>query len=300
MTERQRVAAIVGPTATGKSEIAVSVAEELGAEIVSIDSMQAYRGLDAGTAKPSADLRRRVPHHLLDAFEPDHEVTVAEFQEDARALIEEIARRGRLPLLVGGSGLYFRAVVDDLDFPPRSPEVRAALEDEVEELGPAALHERLRQIDPEAAAKMEPGNIRRIVRALEVIELTGRPFSLNTKWDRYESRYDLRIAGLRLPRDRLYERIAARVDEMLAAGLIDEAGSLEESGLSRTARQALGYRQVLDAAPDAPEEEIRDEIIRATKRFARRQESWFGADPRVQWFDADQADLMRLVQIFRG
>ena len=291
MGERPRVTAIVGPTATGKSEVAVEVAEALGAEIVSIDSMQAYRDLDAGTAKPSAELRRRVPHHLLDVFEPAHEVTVAEFQERARTAIAEVTERGRLPLLVGGSGLYFRAVVDDLDFPPRSAEVRAALEEEAEELGPESLHERLRQLDPQAAAKMEPGNTRRIVRALEVIELTGRPFSENATWDRYDSRYDLRVAGLRLSRQRLYERIAARVEEMLAAGLIAEAKELDARGLSRSARQALGYGQVFDAAADATQDEIRAEIVRATKRFARRQESWFSSDPRVKWFDAEDLTL---------
>lgn len=301
MVERSRVVAIVGPTATGKSEIAAAVAESLGAEIVSIDSMQAYRDLDAGTAKPSSELRARVPHHMLDVFEPHHEVTVAEFQERARAAVADITRRARLPLLVGGSGLYFRAVVDDLDFAPRSTEVRAALEDEAEELGPEVLHERLRDADPEAAVKIEPGNTRRIVRALEVIELTGRPFSENVTWDRYESRYDLKIAGLRLARERLYERIAQRVDDMLASGLSEEARKLAVRGLSRSARQALGYRQVLDAATDATEEEIRDEIVRATKRFARRQESWFRADPRVQWFDAEHHEVgADLVRFFRS
>ena len=286
MPASRRVAAIVGPTAVGKSEVAVAVAERLGAEIVSVDSMQAYRGLDAGTAKPPPHLRARVPHHLVDVFDPAHEVTVAEFQDHARGAIAEITDRGRLPLLVGGSGLYFRAVVDDLDFPPSEPAVRASLEEEAEQVGPERLYERLRTLDPPAARRMEPGNTRRIVRALEVIALTGRPFSDNDAWERYESRYELVVAGLELPRDVLYERIADRVDGMLAAGLIEETRALAKRGLGRTARQALGYRQILDAAADATRQQIRDDIVRATKRFARRQESWFRADPRARWFDA--------------
>ena len=292
MTDKVRVAAIVGPTAVGKTSLAVTAAERLNCEIVSIDSMQAYRKMDAGTAKPPKDLRARVPHHLIDVFDPAHEVTVADFQDLARAAIDDIWSRGRLPLLVGGSGLYFRAVVDDLVFPPRSEEVRASLEDEADELGPEALHERLRVVDPLAAGRMEPNNTRRIIRALEVIELTGRKFSDNVTWESYESRYDLKVAGLRLPRDELYRRISERVAAMLGAGLVNEARAVADEGLSRTARQALGYRQVLEAPLGAREEEIAEAIVRATKRYARRQESWFKSDPRVVWFDAQSADLV--------
>ena len=292
MADKTRVAAIVGPTAAGKTELAVEVAELLGAEIVSIDSMQAYRHMDAGTAKPSQDQRTRVPHHLIDVFEPSHEVSVAEFQALAREAIDDIATRGRLPLLVGGSGLYFRAVVDDLVFPPRSDEIRSSLEDEADELGPEVLHERLREADPAAAARMEPTNTRRIIRALEVIELTGRKFSDNVSWETYESRYDLRVAGLRLPRTELYQRISDRAAAMLGAGLVREALDLGDDGLSRTAGQALGYRQVLDAPIGTPEQTIHEAIVRATKRFARRQESWFKSDPRVRWFDAPSADVV--------
>ena len=283
---------MVGPTAVGKTVTSLTVAERLGAEIVSVDSMQIYRGMDIGTAKASTTDRERVPHHLLDLFEPSRDVSVAEFQELARAAIEDIAARGCLPLLVGGSGLYFRAVVDDLEFPPREPSVRRALEDEAESLGPEVLHERLTELDPQAAARMEPTNTRRIVRALEVIELTGRPFSENVSWERFESRYELKVVGIARPREVLYERIAERVDSMLESGLIEETRALQEKGMSRTARQALGYRQILEAEPGTSREQIRDEIVRVTKRFARRQESWFKSDPRVVWFAADDPDLV--------
>lgn len=296
-----RVAAIVGPTAVGKTELSLQLAEELDAEIVSVDSMQVYRGMDIGTAKPDAGAQERAPHHLLDLFEPNHDVTVSEFQERGRAAIADISSRGKLPLLVGGSGLYYRAIVDDLSFPPRDAEIRRRLEGEAEELGASALHERLQELDPKAAAKIEPENSRRTVRALEVIEVTGRPFSENVTWETYESVYDLKVVGLTRPRDELYERIAARVDDMLEKGLVDEVRDVEERGMGRTARQALGYRQVLEY----PAEEVRDQIVAATKRFARRQESWFRADPRVEWFDLSQpgaveavkARLVGLVQI---
>ena len=294
-----KVAAIVGPTAAGKSEAAVDVARLMGAEIVSVDSMQIYRGMDAGTAKPSPEMRALVPHHLVDVVEPSHGLTVAEFQRLARAAVEDVAARGRLPLLVGGSGLYFRAVVDDLSFPPRSPGVRRALEAEAEELGPEVLHERLAELDPAAAARIEPANERRIVRALEVIEVTGRPFSENAVWDRFESIYELAVAGVAVERARLYERIERRVEDMLRAGLVGEVRSLADGGLGLTGSQALGYKQVL-AAPDASEAELREHIVRATKRFARRQESWFRADPRVEWFEAGPSLVGRLVAYFRA
>lgn len=281
---KTKVAAIVGPTAVGKTEVSLEVAERLDAEIVSVDSMQIYRGMDVGTAKADARQRARAPHHLLDLLDPSHPLTVSQYQELGRAAIEDIAGRGRLPLLVGGSGLYFRSIVDELSFPPRSEEVRMRLEDEAGELGPAALYARLQEVDPGAARKIEPGNVRRTVRALEVIEVTGRPFSDNVTWDAYESIFSLAVAGLRRDRSELYERVAARVDAMLDEGLVEEARALAE-GMGTTARQALGYRQILDA-PGAPPQEVRDAIVRATKRFARRQESWFASDPRVCWFDA--------------
>lgn len=296
-----KVGAIVGPTAVGKTEAAMEVAERIGAEIVSVDSMQIYKGMNIGTATPPPEVTDRVPHHLLDLFEPEHEVTVQEFQTLARAAVELVSGRGRVPLLVGGSGLYFRAVVDDLRFPPRSAEVRAGLEDEIEIEGAPALYERLRKVDPGAAARIDPHNARRIVRALEVIELTGRPFSENDSWDRYESIYDLSVAGLTRARSDLFDRIEARVAAMFDQGLLEEVESLKDAGMSATARQALGYKQVIDAPPGAARRLITNEIVKASKRFARRQESWFRADPRVVWFDAAEADFgERLVAHFRG
>jgi tRNA dimethylallyltransferase len=295
--ERARVGALVGPTAVGKTGVGVDVARKLGAEIISIDSMQIYRGMDVGTAKPDQDVRNDIPHHLLDLRSSEHTLTVAEFQELARAAIEDVTVRGGLPLLVGGSGLYFRAVVDDLSFPPQSSDVRKALELEADEVGAEALHARLTQLDETAASKIEPKNVRRTVRALEVIAVTGRPFSENAAaWDGYESVYQLAVAGLRRPRSELYARIAERVDTMLAQGLVGEVEALRDS-LGSTARQALGYKQILDR-PDASPDELRDEIVRATKRFARRQESWFAADPRVTWFEAGAPDVASTLASF--
>ncbi|MDP9225655.1 MAG: tRNA (adenosine(37)-N6)-dimethylallyltransferase MiaA [Actinomycetota bacterium] len=294
-----RVAALVGPTAAGKTRASLSLAPLIGAEIVSLDSMQVYRGMDVGTAKPTVAMRAAVPHHLLDLFEPSHELSVAEFQSLGRSAIGEVTARGNRPLLVGGSGLYVRSVVDDLRFPPHSPEVRRGLDTEIEQQGTQALYARLIELDPTAAQRIEPGNSRRIVRALEVIEVTGRPFSENYSWERFESLYDLSIAGITLPRDQLYAGIEKRVDAMLKDGLLEEVRRLEAAGMGRTSRHALGYRQVLDAAPGTSVQQIRDEIVAATKRFARRQESWFRADPRVVWFDAaDRALIERLAGFF--
>jgi tRNA dimethylallyltransferase len=294
MTDRIRVAAIVGPTAAGKSALALEVAEQLNAEIVSIDSMQLYRGMDIGTDKPTPEMLARVPHHLVDVKDPSEDVTVAEFQQLAREAIEKIAQRGIYPLLVGGSGLYFRAVVDDLKFPPRDSEIRLRLEEEVDALGAEALHMRLQELDQIAADRIEPSNARRTVRALEVIEITGRPFSENTEWDSYENVYDLRAVGVTRGREELYLRIEKRVERMITRGLVDEAKRVAADGLSRTARMALGYRQILDE-PDAGNEQLQAEIVRVTKRFARRQDSWFRADPRIHWVDATAADCVTQV-----
>ena len=293
------VGAIVGPTAVGKSELAVEVAERVDAEIVSVDSMQIYREMDAGTAKPGPHLTARVKHHLIDEVDATHPLTVAEYQRLGRAAIDRIAESGRLPLLVGGSGLYLRAIVDDLAFPPQAPDVRARLEDEAERLGAEHLHARLAELDPDAAGSIAPSNGRRTVRALEVIAITGRPFSATARaWRSYDSRYRLAIVGLTLDRQILFRRIAKRVNRMLDAGLIEEARRLSARGLSRSARQALGYRQVIEAPEDATREQIGNEIVRATKRFARRQESWFKADPRVQWFDAGSPSLVDEVAVY--
>jgi tRNA dimethylallyltransferase len=277
------VIAVVGPTAAGKSDLAVELALRLRGEVINADSMQLYRGMDVGTAKLTEDERRGVPHHLLDLWDVTEAASVAEYQRAARAAIAGIRGRGRVPLLVGGSGLYVRAVVDDLDFPGTDPELRARLEAELAEAGPRALHARLAERDAAAAASILPGNGRRIVRALEVIEMTGRPFAASMPGYAAEGSPQL---GLTVPRAELDERIAARVERMWRAGLVEEVRALEARGLraGRTASRALGYSQVLRfLAGEWSEDRAREETIRATRRFARRQESWFRRDPRVRW-----------------
>jgi tRNA dimethylallyltransferase len=291
------VLAIVGPTAAGKSRVAIEAAEQLGAEVVSIDSTMVYRGMDIGTDKPDASDLARVPHHLVDIVDPSHTMTVAEFQQTARAAIAGILERGRTPLLVGGSGLYFRAVVDPLEFPGTEPVVRTRLEAEAEAEGAEALFGRLAALDPEAAARMEPANVRRTIRALEVIELTGRLFSsFRTGWDGQQSIYDLTVTGLTHPRAELDRRIDARVESQIERGLVDEVRRLVEQGFraSLTSVQALGYAQVLAHLDgEVTLEEAVAENKRRTRRYARRQLSWFRADRRVEWFEGDEAAVLR-------
>ncbi|ARQ68134.1 tRNA (adenosine(37)-N6)-dimethylallyltransferase MiaA [Streptomyces marincola] len=281
------VLAVVGPTAAGKSDLGVALAAGLGGEVVNADSMQLYRGMDIGTAKLTPAERRGVPHHLLDVWEVTRPASVAEYQTLARERVDRLLAAGRTPVLVGGSGLYVSAALDALEFPGTDPEVRARLEAELAERGSAALHTRLAAVDPPAAAAILPSNGRRVVRALEVVEITGRPFTarLPGAEGQREVYRTLRI-GVGVERPELDERIAARVDRMWRAGLVDEVRALERVGLreGRTASRALGYQQVLAAlAGEATEGEAREETIRATRRFARRQESWFRRDPRVRW-----------------
>jgi tRNA dimethylallyltransferase len=282
-----RLVALVGPTATGKSALAVELAGWLGGEVVNADSMQLYRGMDVGTAKPTGVERRGIPHHVLDVWEVTERASVAEYQRLARAAVEDVLSRSRVPLLVGGSGLYVRAVVDELDFPGTDPELRARLEAELTAHGAPALHTRLSDVDPVAAAGILPSNGRRLVRALEVVELTGRPFAatLPTPAVRYDT------VQIGLDRADLDQRVRARVDRMWAAGLVAEVHALEGRGLrdGPTASRALGYQQVL-ALGDT--DRARAETVRATRRFVRRQRSWFRRDPRVHWLDAGAPDLV--------
>ncbi|MFB6769930.1 tRNA (adenosine(37)-N6)-dimethylallyltransferase MiaA [Streptomyces sp. NPDC056337] len=293
-----RVIAVVGPTAAGKSDLGVFLAQRLGGEVVNADSMQLYRGMDIGTAKLTPGERGGVPHHLLDIWDVTVAASVAEYQRLARERIDALLAEGRWPVLVGGSGLYVRGAVDNLEFPGTDPEVRARLEEELAELGSGVLHTRLAAADPEAARAILPGNGRRIVRALEVIEITGRPFTANLPG--HDSVYDTVQIGVDVARPELDERIARRVDRMWEAGLVEEARALEARGLreGRTASRALGYQQVLTAlAGDCTLDEARAETVRATKRFARRQDSWFRRDPRVHWLSggvADRTELPRL------
>lgn len=276
--------AVVGPTAAGKSDLGVGLALRLGGEVVNADSMQLYRGMDIGTAKLTPAERRGVPHHLLDVWDVTEAASVAEYQRLARAEIDRLLAAGRTPVLVGGSGLYVRGALDALEFPGTDPAVRARLEGELAESGPGALHARLAVADPGAARAILPGNGRRIVRALEVIEITGRPFTASLPGP--EPVYDTVQIGVDVGRPELDARIAARVDRMWEDGLVAEVRGLEAAGLreGRTASRALGYQQVLaHLAGECTEEQARDDTVRATKRFARRQDSWFRRDPRVHW-----------------
>lgn len=304
--------ALVGPTASGKSALAMAMAEALGdVEIVSVDSMQVYRGLDIGTAKPTCEERARVAHHLVDVADPWEEWSVARFQAEARAAIAGIERRGRRALLVGGTGLYVRAVVDDLRFPGEDPEIRARLEAQAAAPdGPTRLHAVLAARDPVAAARIEPRNTRRIVRALEVIELTGQPFSATGVGLAHygPTVVPVRLVGLDLPPAVLDERIRARVDAMYAAGLLDEVRALTARGrppLSRTAAQAIGYREAR-AVLDGTQPSIaaaREATVVRTRQFARRQIRWFRRDPRITWLDTGrnpEALLPALLECCRG
>lgn len=293
-----RVIAVVGPTAAGKSDLGVFLAQRLGGEVVNADSMQLYRGMDIGTAKLTPEERGGIPHHLLDIWDVTVTASVAEYQRLARARIDALLAEGSWPILVGGSGLYVRGAVDNLEFPGTDPEVRARLEEELTLRGSGALHARLAMADPEAAHAILPSNGRRIVRALEVIEITGKPFTANLPG--HDSVYDTLQIGVDVARPELDERIARRVDRMWEAGLVDEVRALEAQGLreGRTAARALGYQQVLAAlAGECDEQEARAETVRATKRFARRQDSWFRRDPRVHWLSGAAADLTELPQL---
>lgn len=283
------VIAVVGATAAGKSELAIRLALKLDGEIVNADSMQLYRGMDIGTGKVPEAERAGVPHHLLDIWDVTETASVSEYQKLARQVIGEIHGRGRTPILVGGSGLYVRAAVDDLEFPGTDPEVRRRLEAELAAAGPAALHVRLGRADPAAAAAILASNGRRIVRALEVIELSGRPFTATLP--AYRSVLPTAQLGLAVTRPVLDQRIAARVGQMWRDGLVEEVSGLVKAGLreGRTASRALGYSHVLrllDGEWTRAEAEAR--MTADTRRFARRQESWFRRDPRVRWLAADQ------------
>ena len=287
-TERNgRVVALVGATASGKSALGLAVAEKLGdVEIVSVDAMQVYRGMDIGTAKPTVAEQARVAHHVIDVADPAEDYAVARYRRDARAALDDIAARGRRALLVGGTGLYLRAIVDQLEIPGRFPEVRAELEREPDTV---ALHLRLTKRDPVAAARMEPSNRRRIVRALEVTVGSGRPFSsFGPGLDVYAPT-SVAMVGLQVARPVLDGRIDDRYDAQMATGLLDEVRRLVTRPMSRTARQALGYKELIDHLEGSgPLADALDIARRRTRRFARRQERWFRRDPRVHWIDVTE------------
>ncbi len=294
------VVAVVGATTAGKSELSLDLAEALGGEVVSTDSMQVYRGMDIGTAKVPPHQRRGLVHHLLDVLEATEPATVAEFQGWARSVIDSCRSRAVVPVLVGGSALYTRAVLDQFEFPGTDPGVRRRLEEELEASGPEAMHRRLVAVDAEAAAKLSPANGRRVVRALEVIALTGEPFGASLPAHRYFYD-DVCQIGVDIPRSVLDERIALRVQRMWEAGFVDEVRRLAAAGLreGRTARRALGYHQVLSFLDGhITEDEAKEQTIAGTRRFARRQDSWYRRDPRIVWVGWD--DPQRAAKALRA
>ncbi|KFU79911.1 tRNA dimethylallyltransferase [Amycolatopsis lurida] len=292
-----RPVAVVGPTATGKTALAVELALTLGGEVVNADALQLYRGMDIGTAKATPEERRGVPHHLLDVLEVTETASVAAYQRDARRCVEELLDAGRVPILTGGSGLYVQAVLDDLKFPGTDPDVRARLTAEADEIGVAAMHARLTELDPVAATAILPTNGRRIVRALEVIEITGEPFSANLPKPG-PARYDTVLIGIDRGPAELDGRVDRRVELMFEAGLVDEVRTLLGQGLrdGLTASRALGYQQVIAALDgDGDFRAASEATAQATRRFVRRQRSWFRRDKRIQWFDGGSERLAERV-----
>lgn len=285
---------ICGPTATGKSDLAMEVAEKFDCEIINADSMQLYQGMDIGTAKLSEVERRGIPHHLLDILKVNQDASVAAYQELARKAIEDIQARKKVAIVVGGTGLYIKSIVDEMNFPETDPSIRIKLESEAESLGTAELYSRLKLLDPEAAAAIEPANLRRIIRALEVIEVTGKPYSANLPSD-VSLRYpDALHIGLAMERTTLAPRIEARVHRMFEQGLIGEVEKLMGEGLleGTTAQRAIGYAQVISLIQgQLSQQEAISETIVATRQYVRRQETWFKRDQRIQWIGEGQPRL---------
>lgn len=294
-----KVIVICGATATGKSDIALDIAEQIGAEVINADSMQLYAGMDIGTAKLSVGQRRGIPHHLLDVLSVKQDSTVAWYQQLAREQISEIHSRNQHVVLVGGTGLYIKAVLDDLNFPDTNPEVRARLESEAEEYGADSLFTRLQELDPAAALAIDRANIRRIIRALEVIEITGKPFTANLP-RKDSSRFPGALQfGLVMEREHLRERIDLRVEKMWEQGFVGEVDALIADGIleGSTAQRALGYSALLAMrAGEMTEEEAKEETKRSTRQYARRQETWFSRDARIQWIAPHQPRLETIMQ----
>ncbi|WP_208543013.1 tRNA (adenosine(37)-N6)-dimethylallyltransferase MiaA [Nocardioides euryhalodurans] len=293
------IVAVVGATAAGKTGLSLDLAERLGGEVVNTDAMQVYRGMDVGTAKLPVGERRGIVHHLLDTHDVSEPVSVADFQAEARAVIEQLRGRGVVPVLVGGSALYTRAVLDRFEFPGTDPALRRRLEEDLDAVGVAAMHVRLTEVDPDAAARILPDNARRIVRALEVVELTGRSFTASLPRLEYLDPMTVQI-GVTIDRPTLDDRIAARVRRMYGDGLVEEVARL--GPLGPTAATAIGYRQATaHLAGELTLEEAIEQTTTATRRFARRQESWWRKDPRITWVDHDDPDRVeRAVAAVRG
>jgi tRNA dimethylallyltransferase len=294
-----KLVVIAGATATGKSALSIDVAHAIDAEIINADSMQVYRGMDIGTAKIALEERQGIPHHMLDVLDVNQDATVAWYQSAAREAIDEIHSRGKNVVMVGGTGLYIKSVIDELNFPDTDPMVRHTLNKEAEELGIDAMFARLEKLDPAAALAIDRANLRRIIRALEVIEITGKPFTANLPREDSLRYPNARQFGLVMDRDLLSERIDARVNSMFDNGLVSEVQRLIDQGLleGRTAQRALGYSQVIshlqgETTLDAAIEETK----RATRQYARRQETWFSRDARIKWISTRQPRLESILE----
>jgi tRNA dimethylallyltransferase len=290
---------ICGATATGKSDLAVALAQQIDAEIINADSMQLYKGMDIGTAKITVQERKAIPHHLLDLLEVTEDANVAWYQQQARDTIAEIHDRGKNAVIVGGTGLYIKAILDELNFPDTDPVVRAELELEFATKGIAPLFERLEKLDPAAALAIDKANSRRVIRALEVIKITGKPFTANLPREE-SSRYpNAQQFGLVMDRDALSAKISTRVDRMWEQGFVGEAEKLIAAGITNgvTAQRALGYAQVIaQIEGKVSEEEAKEETKRATRQYARRQETWFSRDERITWISPAQNALERILE----
>jgi len=292
----QKVVVIVGPTAVGKTDLSLEIAAHLDAEIINADSMQLYRGMDIGTAKVPFEQRHGIPHHMLDVLEVTQGATVSDYQRDARQVVEQIHARGKRVVVVGGSGLFVQGLLEDMQFPASDPDVRERLEQEAEEFGAPEMYDRLQALDSVAAANVAPNNLRRVLRALEVIELTGEA-PVTTLKQLAEIVPSVRI-GLRRDRAELDQRIEARVEIMWQQGLVDEVRALEQVGLRDgvTASKALGYAQVLDfLAGEITEAEAKEQTVSSTRRYVRRQDSWFNRDTRINWHPVNEPDLLAQV-----
>jgi len=286
---------IVGATATGKSDLSIQLAKKLQAEIVNADSMQLYRGMDIGTAKLSLEQREGIPHHLIDVLDVTQDASVAEYQGWARAKIDDLLKQGKNVVVVGGTGLYIKAILDELNFPDTDPVVRARLSIEAQQVGIDEMHARLAKLDPAAAAAIPKENVRRVVRALEVIEITGAPFTANLPKAGASYYPDAKQFGVVMQRDDLKERIDRRVDAMWENGFVEEVRSLIDKGITsaKTARAALGYSQIITFLEGAvSEEEAKEETKRATRAYARRQETWFSRDERITWLKGDTSERL--------
>jgi tRNA dimethylallyltransferase len=290
---------ICGATASGKSGLSIALAKEISAEIINADSMQIYRGMDIGTAKLTVAERDSVPHHLLDILDVSEDANVASYQQIARAKIDELQNSGKNVIIVGGTGLYIKAIIDELNFPDRDIQIRARIDKDALELGAIEMHKKLAELDPVAAAKIPANNLRRVVRALEVIEITGAPFTAQLPREDVDHYQGVKQFGLVMDRSTLDQRISQRVDQMWELGFVEEVQELIKLGITngKTAQAALGYKQIINSISDGSALELaKEETKRATRQYARRQETWFSRDPRIKWL-APENTQMRLEKI---